>query len=218
MNEVTLALLRMHVRQQTYHLPEPSSDLKRVFPRLAMVGMSNLQAQRIIMQSDPAPLSLTIYRSLSVAQVMRATRPTALSRPLDRPIGVSLFGAFYFDSDTAGDRIKPEVFREIIEIAFMPGASIRQARGQIGMEGWHCSYRQVYDYTLDIEDEVPDSALEETLSVVLAHLAVSPDPQVGESFGSAGESKLEIRCHPSVFERFVDSVSQISTCRETLSF
>jgi hypothetical protein len=198
----------MYLRYQTYHLPEPSTDLKHLFPRLAMLGLSRLQPHvpERTLTDDEYPVYVTLYRPLSIPAIMRAT----LSHDsIGSPRGISFFGTYYYQPAPGGNRIRPSVFRDIVGLTLMPGAYLRRLQGHVGMTGWHPTWAG-FDYKLEIDDEVFTPGVEESVRLVLDHLAVQTTMPIPREVKEENDRRLEIKCSPDVFERFIELVSRSS--------
>lgn len=199
----------MHLRQQTYHLPEPSTDLRKLFPRLAILGLALITAEVPVrkLSTTDYPLHLTLYRPLSLPAAMRASIPYRIG---GSTAGVSFFGTYYLRQPEDGGkkrRHKPNAFRDIVGLTLMPGAYLLPCKGQIVMEGWHATWAG-FDYTLEIEDEASAEGVLDTLRLVLDHLALHTTMPISRDARDENERRLEIKCPPSVFERFIEMVSR----------
>lgn len=87
--DITLPLVHMHLRYQSQLT---STDLLTLFPRLVLLGVSQLVHHEKIINHD-APLHLTLYRPLTLPALLRAS----LRKGSSSSGGITFFGTYYLD-------------------------------------------------------------------------------------------------------------------------
>lgn len=212
--EITLPLVRMMARYHSRHLPNPSTALKHVFPRLALVGLTSKPCMDTDWRNNPhlLPVHVTLYRPLSLPEVLRACLPRGR---LSYGSGVKFFGTYYYDDTMATNRTKPKKFRDIIGLMIKKGAYPGPAKGGVGMDGWYGHSSVGMDgwqvassegtFHLELNDEVAGWQTKESLRRVLDHLAVYVQSLPGSKQDNFNP-KLYLKCSSQVLEHFIELV------------
>lgn len=205
--EITLPLLRLHLQYHSQQTGKPTNDLSTVFPRLTVLGLTDVTSSSLPNPYE-RPLYVTLYKPIDFTSFLRACLPFGLDGARQ---GISFFGTHYFQQTAATSRKSPP--HRLVNIARLevrPGAGIvREKMSLVGMAGWHARWCGT-DFALDVSGEANDIGVESTLRTVMDHLALYGTSKkiLGRMNRKQTHLDLDIRCTASVWERFVELVSQ----------
>ncbi|KAJ9116304.1 hypothetical protein QFC22_004744 [Naganishia vaughanmartiniae] len=207
--EITLPILRIHLRYQSERRAMPTDDLSASFPRLILLGLTDLTTSPVPRNHD-RPLHLTLYKPIRFASLLLACLPYGLD---EAGCGITFFGTSYFRRNTTKDSIRSPChrFRDIVQLDVRPGAYIARENGWTlaGMDGWHVVFCGEA-FRLSILGDIDEVGVEDTLRTVVKHLALHAS---SERFIASGkEVKFEIKCSQSVFERFIELYETQQPC------
>ncbi|KAJ9095262.1 hypothetical protein QFC21_005628 [Naganishia friedmannii] len=199
----TLALLILHLRAQTLEENSPSADdlLLTAFPRLTLLGSTDSISPAPPLNHDH-PLHLTLYKPFKLSEILRACTPY---RSDEKEPGTTFFGATYLGTNTAEgstpNRPDAGYFCDIVGLDLRPGAFItRKDEVAAGMEGWDARFSG-RDFRLDVAEDVDAPGVEETLRIVLDHLALRASKKMT---GQNKEIRLKVKCAPRVLEKIIE--------------
>lgn len=214
-SEITLPLLRLHLRFQSQNRLLVTDEPSDFFPRLALLGLMDVKTP--FTADREHTLHLTLYKPMRLTSLLEACLPFASDRR-GHGISSSFFGTYYFREDGL-NRPVPSVthdFRDIMRLEVRRDAYLTREEGcaTTEMEGWH-SMSYGTHFELDIGGEADEFGVEDTLRSVIAHLALHTSSQAIIATGKM--VSFGLKCSQSVFEKFIEQVSSKARFRPNLS-
>lgn len=201
-NDLTLPLIRMLQRYRSQHLPSLAGDLKTLFPRLAVVVTEEFcKGDGYHQPTNSHPVYVTLYRTLPFATLMHACNPYT---GWGSDITVNFFGTYQSNRAKVAEEDTSNRFRYIDGLIIKPGARITGGGGIVGSSEWKGTWVGT-SFTLHFEDGVSLEDAEETMGMVLDHLALYV-----EGISKGKDVSLYLRCTAAVLERFIEIVSATS--------
>ncbi|KAJ9099118.1 hypothetical protein QFC21_003997 [Naganishia friedmannii] len=162
-----------HLRYQTQSLPTPTNDPVAFFPRLTLLGFTDVNSPTPPLRIHDPPLHVTLYKPMRFTSLLRACIP--YKSPGSRS-GITIFGTPYYRQIVTKGSIKTTPnyhFRNIVRLDVPSGARMLREKGWIAieMEGWHAAFCGK-EFRLTIADGIDEREAEDTLRTVVARLTL----------------------------------------------